>query len=166
MQEVDMPIVRAIQEFPALQRHQQHTNRFIAVAVDGALKYTRQAYRDGQLRCNLITWKYWNGIKNPALDKISVTTSNEWERDFFREVAKRLNLESCTGCIYWRRVNHEGTRNACFFCFDTGHLRKSDGVRCFSKQYEEPKTEKEAQKPKKKEPKQEKEKRKAKKKED
>ncbi|WP_312938742.1 hypothetical protein [Oscillibacter sp.] len=110
-------------------------------AIVSAIGHTMEAYQDGSMRMLFIRAFYWDNTPVDAviLKKVSCFNAREYRYDFIQAVSQRLQLCSCSDCIYWRKLftGKSGSDvNACLYCNDTGRLRVHDGKRCYSKQLE------------------------------
>ncbi len=105
-------------------------------AINSAVRHTARAYDDGQKRMKIIRSIYWNTeYGSETLREVSALEACEFQQDFIRAVSQRLEMNNCTGCIYWRRLygNDRADIPACMYCYDTGKLRIHDGAQCYSK---------------------------------
>jgi hypothetical protein len=116
-------------ELPAEERRRYH-------AINSAIRHTVRAYDDGQRRIKIIRSTYWSfEYGSDALKEVSALEAREFRADFIQAVSRRLGMNDCTGCIYWRKLYGLSGADipACMYCYDTGNPRAHDGSQCYSK---------------------------------
>lgn len=104
-------------------------------AIRSAIQHTVQAHEDGSRRLLVIRSTYWNiTFGASALKDISALEAQEFKQDFVQAVSQRLEMNSCTGCIYWRKLfGSQRSTYACHYCYETGRTRSHDELHCYSK---------------------------------
>lgn len=107
----------ALRELPPEEQRQYEAVRR-AIGRTGQLDH-------GAERLMVVRLHYFNDLipLEDVAEKMSLTlpTVERYREDFIRCVEELLNISSCEGCIHFRKFTKQ--LKACFYCFDTGHLR-------------------------------------------